>query len=222
MRRFGRVVAVAGLMAMAPAAPAQADIHGYPHFAGTCAIAGTATFSPAGGFIPAEERYDFTSGPASTCTGDLGYGGASEGNRTWKVAVTADNTGTISCAGSALQGRATGNAVIQFLNDDGSPATTSGLEAHPLRLEVKLDTYSVGTQVALVITGGRPARYAGPTMATGQAEFAADQGTIEQCLAGTVSSLDFTARITTGPSRRRQSAVPGFRIDRVLVSLRQT
>lgn len=57
-------------------------------------------------------------------------------------------------------------------------------------------------------------------MATGRAEFTADQTTVEQCGAGTVTSLPFTATITTG--RRRATGPLGFTIDNVLAGLRGT
>lgn len=224
MRRAGIAGLLTAAALAAAAAPASADIHGFTNFAGTCTIHGTATFTPSGGFMPQQTSYAFQSAEGSTCTGTLNYGVSPVDTGTFKVSAVAANSGTISCAGSALQGSTAGggNAAVQFLNEDGSPMvfTSADGHQHPLELEVRLDTYAVGNQVTLVITGGRPSRYVAGTMATGRAEFVADQATVELCAMGQVQSLPFTATISTGPSRRRAGGPLGFRLDSVLASLR--
>lgn len=195
------------------AAPANADIHPFPNFNGTCALGGTATFASPLRLAPAAGSFSFAGDNASTCTGALAWGHVPMGNRTWRVAVAAANSGTLSCAGSVLPN---GRAKLTFLEDDGTPVVyvdpLGG--SHPLEITVVLDTVAAGSEVALGVRGRTVGRYPQGTRGRGTASFAADQATVEACAGAGVSSLDFTATVVTGPSIRSNRTVDG-----VLVSL---
>lgn len=208
-----RRTVIAMLAAGALAAPAQASADaGYPSFEGDCSLSGTATFGSPLRSAPGDNTYLFSSREPSTCTGTLRYAGEVVATRTWAVRATADNvgTGTFSCAGSALRG---GTGILTFMGENGDPVLTP--DGSRMDLYFQLDTYAVGNQVVLAVTGGSDDDHPDGSRASGRAEFAADPATVEACNGDGVQSLDFTATVATGPARRRNGI-----FDNVLVGQR--
>jgi len=179
-------------------APALAHAEAGPvAFAGSCSVTGVARFLPPGGFLPAltEDEYVFQSQQPSTCSGQLYVNGSPVGGtRTWPVDVEATNHGHLSCAASV---ELSGDAQIAFLNRDGGVARAGRV---PLIARFLLDTVSVGGDILLHATGGSNAAYPHGTNATGTAQFAVDQQTLQGCADATIGQLSFTASIQTGPS----------------------
>lgn len=205
---------VGAIAATALAAPAQADIHNFPHFgqlgtaiAAPCSITGTA--------VHRGSEFTLVSEPGSTCTGKLWYGvsavGPSAGG-VWNVAFVMNGVAPLAGCVSAAQ-----TSSLIFLNSGGSVAQSGG---HRLQISMRTDILAATLgSYPVDFDGGTPARYPlslnpDGTNASGTLTFTALDGTPQAC--GASQQQRFSLGMTAGPSVRFNTVTDNIVVSRTV------
>jgi hypothetical protein len=173
-----RLILIASLCAlgivMAPIASASAA-----SFVGACEINGNATFEkPLSNTTPKSNKYEFKSGPGTTCT---------QAGSTVKAKAKAEVSGKghLACAvaegglGVELEGETTAAGTGKLVIEEGAAAGT---------YEFKLSFAAALAQVLLRIENNKK-----EVTATGDATFATSSEGVTKCANGEASALEFKA-----------------------------